>query len=286
MQQLIQKQFTILSSKHERPLLIDVRHLSQKEPMPMIIFCHGFKGFKDWGHFNLIASDFARRGYVYVKFNFSHNGTTVEHPVDFADLEAFGNNNISIELNDLEDVLDAFVKGNEQTDQLPVNKDKIFLIGHSRGGGTAILKTYEDDRIKGTSAWAPVDDLERRYSEKDLEQWKKEGVLYIENSRTNQKMPLYYQLAEDVINNPERLRIPNAVEQLDTPLQVIHGSEDMSLDFRKSKQMKELNRSIDLHIIDGASHTFGGSHPWTEDNLPKHTQEFIQLTDKFFKKII
>ncbi|WP_435524823.1 hypothetical protein [Chryseobacterium indoltheticum] len=36
-----------------------------------------------------------------VKFNFSHNGTTVEDPENFADLEAFGNNNYSKELSDL-----------------------------------------------------------------------------------------------------------------------------------------------------------------------------------------
>ncbi|MGK7388988.1 MAG: alpha/beta hydrolase family protein [Candidatus Cyclobacteriaceae bacterium M2_1C_046] len=286
MQQLIQKQFTILSSHHDRPILIDVRHLPKKETMPMIIFCHGFKGFKDWGHFNHIASDFARRGYIFVKFNFSHNGTTVEHPVDFDDLEAFGNNNISTELNDLEDVIDAFLKGNEQTKQMPIDKDKVFLIGHSRGGGVVILKTFEDDRIKGTSAWAPVHNFEDRYSEEELKQWKNEGVLYVENSRTKQNMPLYYQLAEDILNNPERTRIPEALKNLKQPLQVIHGSEDEALDFRKSKDMQQLNPQIDLHIIDGGTHTFGGSHPWKEDSLPSDTKEAVDRTDRFFQELL
>lgn len=286
MQQLIQKQFTILSSYHDRPLLIDVRHLPEKEPMPLIIFCHGFKGFKDWGHFNHIASDFARRGYVFVKFNFSHNGTTVEHPIDFVDLDAFGNNNISTELNDLSDVINAFMKGNEQTNQLPIDKNKVFLTGHSRGGGVVILKAYEDDRIKATSAWAPVHDFENRYSDEELKQWKNEGVLYVENSRTNQKMPLYYQLAEDIYNNPKRTRIPEALKHLKQPLQVIHGSNDEALDFRKSKDIQQLNQDIDLHVIDGATHTFSGSHPWKEEGLPTDTQELVNLTDRFFKELL
>lgn len=286
MEPLIQKQFAILSSYHERPLLIDVRHIEENEPMPLIIFCHGFKGFKDWGHFNHIATEFAKRGFVFAKFNFSHNGTTIEHPIDFVDLEAFGNNNISTELNDLDDVIDCFIKGNEQTYDLPINKNKVFLIGHSRGGGVVFLKTYEDERIKGTSAWAPVDDFEQRYDERSLEQWKKEGVLYIKNSRTDQDMPLYYQLAEDVFNNPNRLRIPEILKNVKQPLQIIHGSADESLDFRKSKEMKKINPDIDLHIIDNASHTFGGSHPWSNENLPAHTKEVIQLSDKFFKELI
>ena len=38
---------------------------------------------------------------MFVKFNFSHNGTTLESPSDFKDLESFGNNNFSKELYDL-----------------------------------------------------------------------------------------------------------------------------------------------------------------------------------------
>ena len=39
----------------------------------LIIFCHGFKGFKDWGPWNLVAEHFAKAGFFFIKFNFSHN---------------------------------------------------------------------------------------------------------------------------------------------------------------------------------------------------------------------
>ena len=48
-----------------------------------------------------MADRFADAGFVFVKFNLSHNGTTIEHPIDFVDLEAFGNNNFAKELDDL-----------------------------------------------------------------------------------------------------------------------------------------------------------------------------------------
>ena len=80
----------ILKSTHgERSMLGDIRYKSTNELKPIILFVHGFKGFKDWGHFNLIADWFAENGFIYVKFNLSHNGTNPENPNDFVDLNAF-----------------------------------------------------------------------------------------------------------------------------------------------------------------------------------------------------
>ena len=90
-----------------------------------------------------MAEKFAEAGFFFVKFNFSHNGTTVEDPHNFADLEAFGNNNYSKELSDLGVVIDYF------SEYDTIDEHKIILIGHSRGGGISIIKTYEDERING-----------------------------------------------------------------------------------------------------------------------------------------
>lgn len=57
----------------------------------------------------------------------------------------YGNNNFSIELDDLGLVIDYIESA---AGQYEGNKNEIYLIGHSRGGGIAILKTYEDSRIK------------------------------------------------------------------------------------------------------------------------------------------
>ena len=45
-------------------------------------------------------------GLNFLKFNFSHNGISLNDHMSFSDLEAFGNNNFSIELEDLESVID------------------------------------------------------------------------------------------------------------------------------------------------------------------------------------
>lgn len=76
-----------------------------------------------------MAEAFASAGYFFIKFNFSHNGGTVEQPIDFPDLEAFGNNNYTKELDDLEAVIDWIYKSSEFENNL--DKTNINLIGHS-----------------------------------------------------------------------------------------------------------------------------------------------------------
>ncbi|MGZ5283277.1 MAG: alpha/beta hydrolase family protein, partial [Bacteroidia bacterium] len=66
-----------------RTILTDIFYKKTSKPKPVIIFVHGFKGFKDWGAFNEIAEWYARQGFIFVKFNFSHNGTTPENPTEF-----------------------------------------------------------------------------------------------------------------------------------------------------------------------------------------------------------
>src|SRR5210317_1950113 len=102
---MISKQHYIIDGKHQKPILIDTTRDLNQENLPIVIFCHGYKGFKDWGAWNLMAKAFAEAGFFFVKFNFSYNGGTVEQPIDFPDLEAFGNNNYTKELDDLDCVI-------------------------------------------------------------------------------------------------------------------------------------------------------------------------------------
>jgi hypothetical protein len=59
-----------------------------------IIFCHGFKGFKDWGCWQMIADYFVENGFAFLKFNFSHNGLGLEDSADFDALDKFSINTL------------------------------------------------------------------------------------------------------------------------------------------------------------------------------------------------
>jgi uncharacterized protein len=270
----------IIQGRHDKPIVLDFGYIPDGIKKPVVVFAHGFKGFKDWGHFNKMMERFIEQDYAFVKFNFSHNGGTVEQPIDFPDLEAFGNNNYTKELDDLRTVID-WIENNESTE---IDAAQIYLIGHSRGGGISILAANEDKRIKKLITWAAVADLINRYPQETLNYWEKEGVIYVENARTNQQMPLYYQLAEDTLNNKERFSIECAAKELSIPHLIIHGTLDEAVAISEGASIHKWNKDSEILIIEGANHTFGAKHPHTESSFPDDFDVVLHKTLEFIKK--
>ncbi len=275
---MIHQEHRIESTKHDLAITFDIRFEAGND-LPLIIFLHGFKGFKDWGHFNLIASYLASHGFAVLKMNFSHNGTSPDDLHNFVDLDAFGNNNFTKELSDIDDVLDYIHKEFHYF----IDLNQIFLLGHSKGGATAIIKSNESEVIKKTATLASVIKLKERYAG-DLENWKKEGVLYVPNARTNQNMPLFYQLAEDVMDNESRFNVESIIKDYHKPLLMLHGAKDETVKLEEFLAVKELNKEVDTYLIPDTNHTFDGSHPFEEDNLHIYTVEALDKVIEFFKK--
>jgi uncharacterized protein len=272
----------ILEESNKKPILLDVFYKKNSIKKPLVIFSHGFKGFKDWGHFNRLAQYMAENDFVFVKFNFSHNGTSPEHPDTFSDLEAFGNNNYSLELDDLKRVMDWALSTTLLRDE--IDAERLYLIGHSRGGGISIIKSAEDPRVKKLVTWASVSDFLHRNKKRTIETWQNEGVVYSTNTRTKQQMPLYYQFYEDILNNPERFHILKKVKSLSIPCLIIHGTEDEAVAVREAEDLKRANKNAELFLVEGAGHTFGIKHPFTADHFPQHTSLVIQKTIEFFRR--
>lgn len=270
----------IINGKHHKPILIDVFYVDNDLPKPILIFCHGYKGFKDWGAWNLMAKALAKAGFYFVKFNFSHNGVTVEQPIDFCDLEAFGNNNYTKELDDLESVIDWVYHNPEIKNKADIHN--INLLGHSRAGGIVTIKAEEDNRIKKVISLAGVCDFGKRASTKgNIEKWKKDGVKYVINGRTKQKMPHYYQFYEDFIANKNRLTIKRAVSNLTIPYLIIHGNADHSVFIEEAHNLYAWSKNSKLEIIEGADHVFGASHPWKSTEIPYHLSLLIKAVISF-----
>ena len=267
----------LISGPHSKPILLDIFYAGAEDSTPVVIFSHGFKGFKDWGPFNLMAEHFATAGITFIKFNFSHNGTTPDHPEEFYDLEAFGNNNLIIELDDLTAVMDFTVSELKDI-------SSIHLMGHSRGGGISVLKGAEDSRVKKIITLASINRIGTFFSEEEIARWKREGVRYELNSRTGQQMPMYYQYWEAIEQNRSRLDIPHAVKNLEKPLLILHGRNDETIPYEKAKEMHEWNSQMSsLILIDEADHTFGGRHPWKEPKMPSALRLVAEKTIDFIK---
>ena len=260
---------------NNRKISIDYRFKETQNSLIPIIYVHGFKGFKDWGASNLIADYFANQGFLFLKFNFSHNGVTSKDPLDFIDLEAFGMNNYLIELKELGIVIDWL-----EASELNIQFSKLAVIGHSRGGGIALLRSAQDNRIKNTITWASVCDFESRFPE-DVSEWKETGVKLILNGRTMQMMPLYYQFYQTFIDNKQLLDIPFQSQKIKQNVMIIHGTDDQVVPFSDAEFLLSLITNSTLVLIKNTGHTFDVKHPFEMNHLPENMVKVIDNTINF-----
>lgn len=274
----------LLHRKGKKTIVYDVFYKADTKPKPLIIFCHGYKGYKDWGAWDLVAERFAEEGYFFLKFNFSHNGGTVQNPIDFPDLEAFAQNNFSNELDDLEAVINFISSTIDFENEL--NSKAISLIAHSRGAGIILIKASENIKIRNVITWAGVSDFKARFMIGSIQfnDWKEKGITYIENSRTKQLMPHNFQFFQDFAANEERLTIKLAVQKLNVPLLIIQGSDDTTVTEVEAKMLHQWNSKSELEIIKFGDHSFGTIHPWKESKLPKELQKVVEKSIIFLKR--
>jgi len=250
------------------------------EPKAIIIFAHGYKGFKDWGAWHLVERFFVSNQFGFLKFNFSHNGGTPEHPIDFPDLEAFGENDYSKELFDLKKMTLLVERVLAERDlNIP-----IYLIGHSRGGGMAILHAWKDKRIAKVVSWAGISDLESRFPfGEELDEWKSFKIRFVQNSRTNQSMPHDYRMYENYISNKANLDIKMACENLKQPFLQIHGDMDLAVSISEGLNIAKWTKTR-IQVIKGAGHTFQTKHPWESQQLPEDMLRVVETTLAFFEE--
>jgi pimeloyl-ACP methyl ester carboxylesterase len=268
----------VLPGSSGLPISFDIHFPQAKEASPLIIFLHGFKGFKDWGQWPLLAKEMALEGFAVLRMSFSHNGTTPESPIDFADLEAFGNNTFSKELGDVQDVLNWIESNAHEYPKIDANQ--VHVMAHSRGGAIALIASNEDDRIKKIVTLSGVGDLVR-FTEDELAYWKAKGTVFSLNGRTNQQLPMHYSLAEDYLSNEKRFAPLETVQKLNKPYLIIHAADDETVLLHEANQLNERGKFTQLEIIENANHSFGGKHPFTETELPKDTKKAMDLAMAF-----
>ncbi|MCX6163932.1 MAG: alpha/beta hydrolase fold domain-containing protein [Ignavibacteriae bacterium] len=238
--------------------------------IPALIFCHGFKGFKDWGSFPYMLDKISNENIFTVSFNFSLNGldNSLDNPIDFTRLDLFAKNTFSRELDDLDSLLNFLF---ENKNSFNLDPDNITLAGHSRGGGIAILKTAEDKRIKRLIALASVSEF-NRYTNERKKRWKEDGYLEVLNTRTKQLMRMNYTLIEDLEKNYDRLNIQKALKKILIPILFIHGKQDLAVDYSDAETLYELSDKSKSRLIlyENTGHTFGAEHPF------KGTNEYLE----------
>lgn len=282
---MITKTSIKIKNKHGDFLNTDIRYPNQErssQKLPLVIFSHGFKGFKDWGPFPYLLEKIASEGFITVSFNFSYNGTgdKEDEQNNFTRLDLFAQNTFTRELDDLGSVIDYLFEHNNEYN---FNTNDVTLIGHSRGGGISILKTAEDTRITNLIVLASVNSF-NRYSDVLKKKWKEAGHFEVLNSRTNQMMRMNYTLIDDLEKNIDRLDIQKAITEIKAPVLFIHGTQDITVDYSNSEDLfsRSNNEKAEIVLIENTGHTFGAVHPY--EGTTKSLEEVITLISNFLKK--
>ena len=254
-------------------ILVDVRAGGRTSPRPAVVVVHGFKGFKDWGLWPSLAERLARAGCTAVTLNLSGSG--VDDSGEFVFPERFGHNTFSAELQDLRRVVDALVAG-----ELGVAPpSSLGLLGHSRGGGMAVLHAAHDQRVRALVTWAAISPVER-WTDAAQESWRASGVREERNARTGQVLPMYLDVLDDVRTNADRLDILAAAGRISVPWLIVHGSADEAVALAEGKRLSAAAPGARYVTVPHAGHTFGAAHPW-RGSTPELDQ-VLDLTLGFF----
>ena len=278
---MIRKNISVTNSASEI-IRAEIYHRNATKDVPVIIICHGFKGFKNWAFFPVFAESLALADYIALTFNFSRNGVGPDLQ-NFTELDKFEKNTYSHEIEDLKCIVDAVASGD--IGRGLINPEKIGLMGHSRGGGIAILYAQNDPRINSLVTWSAIANVER-YTPEQKKLWKNQKYLEFENKRTGQLMRVGSELLDDIEKNSSKLNILAAAEKLEAPTLLIHGQEDESVPVEEAQIIYDhlASPNKELMIIEGGTHTFGARHPM--ESMPKELETVFDLTESWFDRFL
>ena len=266
---------------HGDPIRFDVRRPAEGDAASAVLVAHGFKGFKDWGFFPHLCERLAADGRLVISFDFSLAGIDPE-TLEFADLDAFGRNTVTREVEDLEWMLGRLRTGAWTRGRAP---GPVGMLGHSRGGGVAVVVAAEaGGAVSSLVTWAGIASFQR-WTEEQHEAWETEGVAYVVNARTGQRMPLYRTLWDDLKANAERLDVLAAARRVQAPWLVVQGSEDPAVPEAEGRALSEAGAAARLLVLEGAGHAFEAAHPMLAPPPPA-LEDAVEATLKHFRETL
>lgn len=272
-----------IESDEGLPIRYDLYEPStQRASLPVVLFLHGFKGFKEWGPFPSACEDLARLGFVVVAFNFSHNGIE-ENPERFDRLDLFEKQTLSRDLNDTGRIVEAISSGEISSGRTTIDAARIGIVGHSRGGHTAIAAAAEYTPVQVVVTWAAVADYNSRWSDEMIRDWDITGYTEILNSRTGQTMRVGREVYDDARESADRVIALNRVKELHLPILFMAGKEDEAVPWKDSQALYRAcpSDNKEFRLIPSTGHTFGSAHPFESDDYPEPFADLLERTGEW-----
>jgi len=225
--------------------------------LPHVLVLHGFKGFMHWGFFPELSRRIVRGGMVAVSLNTSGSGVADDLET-LGEEEAFFRCTFSHDLEDLD-----LVRQHLLEDGVCVDKARLAVWGHSRGGGMVLLHAERCGDYKASVLWGPINRV-KIFDEATRLRWREEGEVQIPNGRTGQIHRIGLDLLDDIEENAAQLDILGAAARTRTPTLIVHGSDDEAVPLSDAESIHEAlpESSRQLCVLPGAGHTFGARHPF------------------------
>ncbi|ANZ61958.1 alpha/beta hydrolase [Secundilactobacillus paracollinoides] len=213
----------------------------------LALIMHGFTGDKGKAHEDMLyelSEKLTAKGVATIRFDFDGHG---ESDGDFSEMTVPS------------EIADASVFLNYAR-HLP-NVNQIYLLGHSQGGVVAsmVAGLYHDEVTK-LVLMAPAATLKE-----DALKGRLQSATYDPN-HIPEKLPLgapldYLNLAVGglYLRTAQVMPIYEVAQQFEGPVSLIHGSADVIVDNKASRKYDDVYANSELHIVDGAGHTFEGA---------------------------
>ena len=249
------------------------------QPRGVMLICHGFKGYKDYGLLPQLAERAAQRGLIAHRFNFSHSGMTRE--IDrFVRPDLFSQDTWMKQVQDVRAVTGAIGR-----DEIPGVQLPMVWFGHSRGG-VAVLLANVRATVGGRAVGlvlAATPNYAMNLSEEDKQTLRAHGRLPVESARTGQTLHIGKQWLDEIEADPDFHDPERAIAAADVPVLILHGTADQTVPVHAANRLHHAApQSSTLHLIEGASHTFNAPNPLPLNQPPPTaTQEMIDRSCEF-----
>ncbi|MBI5475729.1 MAG: prolyl oligopeptidase family serine peptidase [Ignavibacteriales bacterium] len=258
----------------------DIRYKPTLNEKPVIVICHSFMAFKDWGFFPFIAERFAECGYVSIIFNFSGNGVKGDDD-RITDFKSFEKNTFLLEVNDLKTVIDSIWNG--EIGAGVIDRSNIILLGHSRGGGVAIIEASNDERVKALISWSTIGTF-FRWTEHQKKVWRANGFLPLAKDTAASPLRLGTNLLYEIENEKEKLDLLSTAARIKIPWLLIHGKTDKTVPASEAEMLFDaaVNTKTELFLLDHVGHLYNAA-TIEEDNY-KTIEMVFQKTKDWLQK--
>ncbi len=249
---------------------------AEQPPSGIVVLCHGFKGYKNWGFFPYLAARLASAGIDAFSIDFSFNGTFPENR-DAGDRAAdtqahargaprvktryprpdlFRRNTLKREREDLALVL-RFV-GENGLGQHVGARAPLGLFGHSRGGVAAFMNALENNDISALCTWAMPDDPDH-FTPRQKTRWREKGDYEFADAQDGTRLSLSSGFLDDLDTNRDAYDLRRRAGALRVPHLIVHGKADIVVRVDRARLLHEAERGLRDRrmLILATGHTLG-----------------------------